>query len=68
MSQQFIALLIEHTVTVMDVRVHQKLILGISECIRICMLIEQYTSAKCLMMTKCVSQAYLIKKNVMECY
>jgi len=57
-----------YRVTVKDVRVHQNLILGISESIRICMLTEQYTSAKCLMMTKCATQAYLINKNVTECY
>jgi len=57
-----------YRVTVKDMSVHQKLILGMSDSIRMCMLIEHYTSAKCLMMTKCASQAYLIKRNVTECY
>ena len=53
-----------YRVTVKDMSVHQNLILGMSDSIRMCMWIEQYTSAKCLMMTKCASHAYSINNNV----
>jgi hypothetical protein len=60
-----------YRVTVKDISGHQKLILGMSDSIRMFVLIEKYTSAKCLMITlklNSASQGYLMNKNIKECY